>query len=154
MQGAVRRASTALVMLLAGIAACRSPIGESLEPPEVTLVNVTPMEATAFEQRVKVVLRLTNPNNEELAIEGMRFSLELNERPFTRGVSDEHISVPRLGEETIEVVATTTTMDLVRQVQAMAKRRDLDFPYFIEGRIFLDGSLRGLDFERSGSLGR
>lgn len=149
-----RRRAWGAILLLLAVAACRSPIGEPLEPPEVTLVNVKPVEATAFEQRVSVVLRLTNPNNQDLAIEGMRFSLELNERPFTRGVSDEHVTVPRLGEETIEVIATTTLIDLVRQFQVLTKRQQLDFPYFIEGRIFLDDSLRSIDFERSGRLGR
>ena len=119
----------------------------------MSLVNVTPVEGTAFEQRVAVVLRLTNPNNEDLAIEGMRFTLDLNEQPFTRGVSDESVVLPRLGEETIEIIATTTLIDLMRQVNVLAKRQDLDFPYFIEGRIFLDGSLRSIGFQKSGSLG-
>ena len=110
--------------------------------------------ASAFEQRVKVVLRLTNPNNRDLAIEGLRFSLELNEEPFTRGVSDQHVTVPRLGEETVEVIATTSVIDLLRQLQVLTRRQDLDFPYRLEGRIFLDDSLRSLDFERSGRLGR
>ncbi|MGI9592581.1 MAG: LEA type 2 family protein [Myxococcota bacterium] len=147
-------AAGAIALLIAGATACHSPIGEPLEPPEVTLVNVTPVAATAFEQRVKVVLRLTNPNNRDLAIEGLRFSLELNEQPFTRGVSDEGVTLPRLGEETLEVVATTTLIDLMRQVKVMANRQDLDFPYYIEGRIFLGGSLRSLDFQKQGNLGR
>ena len=45
-------------------------------------------------------------------------------------------------------------MDLVRQVRALADRRNgLDFPYLIEGRLFLGGSLRSFDFEKRGTLG-
>ncbi len=33
------------------------------EPPEVLVVNVTPLEAAALEQRLQVDLRIRNPND-------------------------------------------------------------------------------------------
>lgn len=142
-----------LVGLLFNLHGCRSPLADPLDPPEVGLVSVAPADGGAFEQRVRVVLRLTNPNNEALEIEGLRFQLELNDRPFTRGVSNEPVSLPRLGEATIEVTATTTLIDWMRQLGALSEQRELDFPYAIEGRIFL-ATGGGLDFSRSGQLGQ
>lgn len=140
----------AAILALSG---CRTPLLEPLEPPDVSLVSLAPEDGGPFEQRVRVVLRLTNPNNEDLEFEGLRFQLELNERPFTRGVSNESVTVPRLGEATVEVIATTTLIDWVRQIGALTDQRDLDFPYALEGRLFLANSTRSMDFSRSGRLG-
>lgn len=140
-----------LALLLAS--ACRSPLADPLEAPEVSLVALTPAEGGAFEQRVRVTLRLANPNNEALEIEGLRFQIALNDRPFTRGVSNETITLERLDEALLEVTATTTLFDWMRQLGALAEQREMDFPYAIEGRVFL-ATGGGLDFAREGELGR
>ena len=36
------------------------------EPPEVLVTNITPLEGTAFEQRLQVDLRIRNPNDFDL----------------------------------------------------------------------------------------
>lgn len=55
------------------------------EPPEVLVTNVTPLEASAFEQRLQVDLRIRNPNDFDLAVTGIDFRLDLNGNRLVRG---------------------------------------------------------------------
>jgi LEA14-like dessication related protein len=133
--------------------ACATVAREVL-PPEVNVVDIRPLEGTAFEQRMQVDLRVRNPNDFALDIDGVRFDLELNGESFARGLGDERVEVPRLGEARISVVSTTTMMDWVRQFAVLAGPGRKDMDYRISGRLFLRGaSTPHVDFETSGDLG-
>jgi LEA14-like dessication related protein len=128
-------------------------LGREVEPPDVYVIDILPLEGTAFEQRVQVDLRVRNPNDFALEFDGVRFQLELNGKRFARGLGDQRVTVPRLGEARIEVITTTTMMDWVRQVAALSQpgRKVLD--YRLSGRFFLaDAAVGHVDFESSGNL--
>ena len=78
-------------------------------------------------------------------------ALELNDRPFARGLSNQAVTVPRLGEARLRVVASTTLIDLVQQVLILGARSDLS--YRIEGVVYLRGAARRkLPYETSGRM--
>lgn len=123
-------------------------------PPDVNVIDIRRLEGTAFEQRMQVDLRVRNPNDFALEIDGVRFDLDLNGERFARGIGDEHVTVPRLGEARISVVSTTTMMDWVRQFAALAGPGRSDMDYRVAGRFFLSGADAGhVDFDSSGNLG-
>ena len=62
------------------------------EPPEVLVTNVTPLEATAFEQRLQVDLRIRNPNDFDLLVTGIDFTLNLNGKRLARGLGNKDIT--------------------------------------------------------------
>jgi LEA14-like dessication related protein len=64
------------------------------EPPEVLGTNVTPLEGTAFEQRLQVDLRIRNPNEFDLLFAGMDFTLILNGKRLARGLGHTAITIP------------------------------------------------------------
>jgi hypothetical protein len=148
----------ALACALAVAAGCAHREGHGLsgppEPPVVTLSNLVPVEASVFEARVRVDLRIQNPNDFAVDCDGIRFDLEVNEQPFLRGVSDQEITLPRLGEEVVSVEGTTTILDLWRQLRGLASDPAAGIAYRLEGRLFvIEPQRTGVDFERSGSLG-
>ena len=73
---------------LRALAGCAS-LGVGGEPIEVQLVSLTPLPSTAFEHRLRVDLRLRNPNNRAYEIEGLRFVLDVNGQRLASGVSSE-----------------------------------------------------------------
>jgi len=135
--------------LILVLAAC-API-EKAEPPSVSLADIKLLPGGLFEQNFQLELRVTNPNNFALPLEGMTFKLALNDRPFAQGVSSESVTVPRLGEARIPVVASTTMLDIVQQVITLGNRADLT--YRLEGLVYLKG-LGGtsVPYERMGKL--
>lgn len=118
------------------------------EPPEVLVTNVTPLEASAFEQRLKVDLRLRNPNDFDLKVTGVDFHLDLNGNPLARGLGNQEVLVPRLGETVASVTTSTSTLDVFRQFMAFSPDRPVT--YTIKGVLHTsDGRL---PFENSGVL--
>ncbi len=64
------------------------------EQPEVLLTNITPLESTPFEQRLKVDLRVRNPNDYDLQVTGLDFRLEMNGKSLARGLGNKELTVP------------------------------------------------------------
>ena len=118
------------------------------EPPEVLVTNVTPLEGTAFEQRLQVDLRIRNPNDFDLLVTGIDFTLNLNGKRLARGLSNKDVTVPRLSDAVVSVQTSTSTFDMVRQLLSFSQSQDLS--YDITGLLHLkDGHL---PFNNSGIL--
>ena len=70
---------------------------------------------------------------------------------FARGLSNQSVTVPRLGEAELRVVASTTLIDVVQQMLVLGERSDLS--YRIEGVVYLRGmTARKLPYETSGKM--
>jgi LEA14-like dessication related protein len=118
------------------------------EPPEILVTNVTPLESTPFEQRLKVDLRVRNPNEYDLLVTGLDFRLDLNGKRLARGLGNKEFTVPRLSDAVVSVETSTSTLDVVRQVLGLHKTHEL--AYGISGVLHLkDGRL---PFENTGVL--
>ena len=83
-------------LLVAGLflAACAT-VPSDIEPPKISIANIAPKDVTIFEQRFDVQLRIQNPNEKELGINGIRFDIDLNEHEFANGMSGENVTIPR-----------------------------------------------------------
>jgi len=148
-RGSVRGLAGMLTVLL--VAAC-GPVPEQIIEPEVSVVDIQLVEGTLFEQRMDLILRIRNPNDFDLALDGMRFDLEVNDRSFVRGLSDEPVVVPRLGERVIYVPATTTLIEMVNQMILLSQRGTID--YRIVGEVILASYGRvAVPFEKRGTFG-
>ncbi len=123
-------AAAALIALLSGCA------GLALERPlQIQLVDVAPLDLTLLEQRLRVIVRIQNPNNQPVAISGLRFSLSLNGVLLLEAVSNRAVEVPRLGEAVTSVLASTTTLALIRH--ALEIDPDKPIQYRLGGTVFL-----------------
>ena len=123
-----------------------------LEPPEVTLADIEFLGAGLFEQKLGLVLRLRNPNEDDLPLDGLRVRLEIDDEPFATGLSHENVTIPGLGEETVTVEAVSATTDVLNQLRAVTGFKDIE--YTIAGAAFLrgEGNRKQLPFEQNGSV--
>jgi LEA14-like dessication related protein len=138
----------ALLALMSG--ACASL--QDLESPDVVVTAIRPLDATMLEQRFEVDLRIYNPNNKELRIDGVSFDLDINGRRLARGAGASDLVLPRLGEATTTVTVSSSVFDLARQFMALGQEETLS--YNLVGKIHLGSGLGGsLPFERSGEIG-
>jgi LEA14-like dessication related protein len=142
----------ALALLLVTVSGCATLAPRmSVIPPEVRIADLEMLESNIFEQRFRVTLRVVNPNDFALPLDGVRFALDLNDRPFARGVGSHGITVPRLGDATVTVDASTSTFDILRQVLNASGRETLT--YALNGTVFLAGhGRREVDFDQKGTL--
>jgi LEA14-like dessication related protein len=143
------RAPIAAALCAVALAGCVTMSGR--EPIEVNVVRIVPLASTAFEHRVRIDLRLRNPNNRDYSIEGVRFLLDVNGRRLASGVSSEAATLPRLGETVVSVTTTTTLLDMVNQIVAFGRMEQPTFEYALRGKLFLKGMWGSVAFEHRGS---
>ena len=125
-----------------------------LETPRLSLVSVEMSEATLFEQRFLVRLRVLNPNDLVLPVRGLTVDFELAGQDFAQGVSARAFEVPAFGEAEFDMMITanaaTALLRLATQGDAL-KRESLD--YRIRGKLRTRlGMLRSVPFEETGKI--
>lgn len=136
----------AAALLLALAAALCGCAAMTMKSPEVTLSNVTIEEFGLLEQRLGLKLRVMNPNDSDLAIEGVSFEVDVNGQSFAKGVSNKAVTVPRLGEALLDLSAVSTLGSLLRQLGDLAKGGRESVEYRVHGR-FHGGGLNGVPFD-------
>jgi LEA14-like dessication related protein len=124
------------------------------QPVEVFVIGLQPAEGSALEQRIRVDLRIQNPNDQPIDAHGMQIRLDVNGARLARGVSDAAFTIPRLGETTTSIVATTSLFDLAKQIVALSGTQS--FRYVLEGDVYVDsmpgGFGRSVSFHNEGEF--
>ena len=148
MMGRMRRlASRVGLVAVLTLSGCASWFMKG-EAPEVLVTNVTPLDASAFEQRLQVDLRIRNPNDFDLAVTGIDFRLDLNGNRLARGLGNKELVVPRLSDSVTSVETSTSTLQVVRQLLSFSG--DQPLTYHVTGVLHTkDGRL---PFDSSGVL--
>lgn len=121
--------------------------------PRVNVSNVTPQDVTLFEQKFLVQLRIQNPNDFDLEVRGMTFSLDLNGKSFATGLSNRQVTIPRFGSELVEVEMFSGTAGILRQLTGLTSRGQPKFAYRLRGKVYLEKPHSGsLAFDEEGEI--
>lgn len=141
----------ALVVVLLG--SCASQV--KFEQPNLSIIDMELLESSLFTQRLKVRLRVQNPNDRELPVKGVSATLELAGEEFATGVSAQSFVVPAFGEAEFDLLVDAS---MARAIIGMISKEKRDQPresldYRLSGKISLSsGWLRSLPFDESGSF--
>ncbi|MBL0715993.1 MAG: LEA type 2 family protein [Desulfosarcina sp.] len=150
----------ALVFLMGILPWGCATLDSTIEPPHISLVNITPLSSDNLESAFRLDLRLINPNDRTFRIRGLECKLEINGSTIAAGVSDAATELPRLGTTVMPVTVYTSMTDFMwlmfRMIsQQKSHREELKLAYTLRGNLFLDESLPGLGrlpFETEGDL--
>ena len=140
-----------LLALLCAVSlnACAATSGR--EPLSVTIADLKPIEVGVLEQRYALKVRLLNPNDVDIAFDGVVFDLEINDGPFAKGVSNQSGVITRFGETVIDVQAVSGLQNILRQINELLKGQRADLTYRIKGRLH-GGGFGFTPFESSGKI--
>lgn len=128
------RLRTAFVLVvLSGLSGCAGWGGR--EPLGVTIADLRPLEVGVFEQRYAIKARVLNPNDTEIAFEAVVFDVEINGKPFAKGVSSQGGVVPRFGEALIEITVVSGLQSILRQISELTKGDRTGVTYRVRGRL-------------------
>ena len=146
----LRLAIFPLIMILA-LTGC-AYLGQKPEPPMVRLAGIQMSEMNLFEQRYQLRLRVQNPNDFALPIDGLHCTLYINEREFATGVSDERVMIPRYSEGVITVDVVSDLRRVFEQLRDAGKAKPGLVSYRLSGKVALTGHGAKLPFENSGEF--
>src|SRR5215831_7241004 len=85
------------------------------DPVQVTVAGIDSLPGEGLEMRMLVKLRVQNPNDSPIDYDGVYVKLDVLDRTFASGVSDEHGSVPRFGETVVSVPVTVSALRVALQ---------------------------------------
>ena len=138
-----------LATVLLGACATLSPYKDS---PRVSLVSIQPQEIGMLEQRFALQLRILNPNDVAIPVEGLSYAIEINDREFAYGVSRQSVEIPAFGEALLDVEVASNLLNVMQQLQALHSETRNSMAYRLTGKISLANSPASLPFDYSGEL--
>lgn len=122
------------------------------DPVQVTVSGIEPLPGDGLELRLLVKLRVQNPNDTPISFDGVALTLEVQDRVFATGVSDELGTVPRFGESVIAIPVTVSAMRMIRQLMGVADGQAVDqVSYVLRGKLN-GAAFRAVRFESTGEL--
>ena len=139
-----------IAVLGALLAGCAEAFRDA-EPPEVSLASLAFDQPGLFEQRLRLDVRLRNPNDFALDVERLLFDLEVNDQELGRGWTTESFEVPAFGDSIVPVTIVVPTSDLIERIMEMARNQRLD--YRLKGEAKLSNTIFGtVPFDQVGNF--
>ena len=132
----MRRPSLIVLVVVAILllVACASMPGR--EPLQVNVADIESLPGEDLEMRMMVKLRVQNPNDEPIEYDGAYVKLEVLDKTFATGVSDEHGTIPRFGESIISVPVTVSMLRMAVYALRMLDGKPVDkINYKLDGKL-------------------
>jgi len=122
--------------------------------PKLSVVDVQIEHGDLWEQRLKVRVRVQNPNDRRLPVKGLEYTLEVEGQQFASGASEASFVVPPMGEAEFDMNVTTHLAGtLLKLLGRGSDTLGQSVAYHLTGRIALSqGLMRSIAFEERGSF--
>jgi LEA14-like dessication related protein len=98
----------------------------SRAPVQVTVADIDSLPSEGLEFRMMVKLRVQNPNDAPIDYDGIYVQLDVLDKTFATGVSDEHGTVPRFGEAVVGVPVTVSALRMATYAFRMLDGKAID----------------------------
>lgn len=105
----------------------------SVESPRVTVAELRVQEIRHFETTLEVDLRVINPNDFDLVIDGVACDLELNGERFGSGVSRSGTTIAAFSTGMVTLDVYSSMITLFRELLRLPEREEL--AYVIKGSV-------------------
>jgi LEA14-like dessication related protein len=145
-----RHLVVALCCAAALLAGC-SLFKPKFEKPTFSIVGITLGRSDLLQQHLVVRMRVTNPNDRALPVEGLSYTFAVNGEVLARGVSDASFVVPASGAAEFDTSVTTNMASAL--LRWLGRRESAPLNYHFSGKVELSaGLIRSVPFERDGVL--
>lgn len=143
------------VLLFTGCAT----LGRDFEKPQVHIAGIRMLGVEGFESTFQVDLRVINPNDIALPVEGVVCDLALNSRHLAKGVANPQTEIPAYGSALIPVTIYASLIDMVGVAHRLIQGSQGNAPpekwsYAIDGQLDMGGALwpGKLPFDAKGEI--
>jgi len=137
------------LLLIVGLSGC-SLFVPKFEKPTLSVVGIQLMKSDFFHQELRVRMRVQNPNDRSLPVEGIIYQLEVEGQELAHGMSGESFVVPALGEAEFDM---SVSANMANMLFKLLNRNTSQVQYRIYGKISLSaGLLRSIRFDDHGTF--
>jgi len=137
------------------LSACAA-MGPRLTAPELSLAGVELVRGDLFEQRLKVRLRVNNPNDLAIGVKSVTYVIELGGEELGHGISSSSFQVPARGEAEFDMLVTANLASALLRLVDGARasgRVPNEVDYRVRGQVRLErGVVKAVPFDQRGTL--
>jgi LEA14-like dessication related protein len=134
------------------LAACA--LTSNFTTPRLSVVDVQIQSSDLWEQRLKVRMRVQNPNDRRLPVKGLEYTMEVEGQQFASGESAASFVVPAMGEAEFDMNVTANLAGTL--LKLLGRGQDplgQSVAYHLSGKIALsEGLMRSIPFEERGTF--
>ena len=134
--------------LIALLAACTT--AQKLEPPKVSIVRLQVVSADVWVQRLKVRLQLHNPNDRDLPVTAVEYTIEIAGQNVASGSYAESFVVPAHGDAEFDTNVTANLASAL--LRLLTHVPSTLVPYRLAGKVTLAEGLGRIPFEEHASF--
>jgi LEA14-like dessication related protein len=146
----LRIAAACLLASLAALLGASCATAPQLEPPKVSIAGVQLVSGELWLQHLKVRLHIHNPNDRDLPVKGLEYTIEVAGEEFASGSFAESFVVPPHGDAEFD---TSVTTNLARAVLKLVTHPPSTLvAYRLVGKITLAEGLGRIPFEEQASF--
>jgi LEA14-like dessication related protein len=144
--------SAAIVLAALALGAC-SACAPKLQSPRLSIVDVETLKSSLWEQRLRVHLRVENPNNRALPVAALSYSIEVAGQELAHGAANDSFIVPALGETEFATDVSANVAGALLTLLSRGQEANDAIDYRIVGKVSLaEGLVRSIPFEHQGSF--
>ncbi|WGL16864.1 LEA type 2 family protein [Microbulbifer bruguierae] len=139
--GTLRTRAFVLLLLALSIPGCAT-LSPEFEKPEVQLTALEPLPGNGSgDLRFRIHLRVFNPNNRELSLSGLYYTLKLAGHKVITGTSSNLPVIPAYGQDAIVVDASANIMGSFMAAAELIRLQGNSVPYELEAKLGLRQSI-------------
>lgn len=149
---ALARAAAAapVLVLFTALGGC-SVLGARWQTPTLSVVSIQVGHSDLFQQHLQVRMSVHNPNDRELPVQGLAYTLEVNGQEVAHGESGASFIVPARGDAEFDMNVTANAVAALLRMFAHGNSEPVQ--YRIRGKVRLSsGILRSVPFDQQGEL--
>ena len=121
------------------------------EAPSLAVVNIQMGHSDLWQQHLQVRMSVHNPNDRELPVQGLNYTLEVNGEECAHGESGASFVVPARGDAEFDMNVTANAAAALLRMFAHGNAGSVQ--YRIHGKVQLSaGLLRSVPFDQQGEL--
>ncbi|TMM45057.1 LEA type 2 family protein [Colwellia ponticola] len=125
---------TAILFLLSGCATMQL----NYQDPSVELISFKMLPAKGFEQNFEIGLKLTNPNNFELPLNGISYQLSVAGSTLAHGVANNIPTASAYGESRFIVPLSTSLLTGIKVIKALMDSQGQEVSYQLKADLDID----------------
>jgi LEA14-like dessication related protein len=121
------------------------------QAPTLTVVNIQLGHSDLWQQHLQVRMSVHNPNDRELPVQGLTYTLDVNGEEAAHGESGASFVVPARGDAEFDMNVTANAAAAL--LRMLIRGNSAPVEYRIRGKVELtSGLLRSVPFDQHGQL--
>lgn len=141
----------ALVIACLLLPACAT-LNPDYEEPTVTMTSFRAIPAEGVMPTFEIGLRIINPNPAPLNLEGVVYSISLQEHELIKGVGKDYPQIEGYSEGDITLTASSSMLKSIQFITDLVKNQDEPLTYEFRAKLDLAGLHPSLKISETGSF--